>query len=115
MNNGWDLGVWWAKSFYAGVLKCGPRPFALAQATRLYSALISSSNKGCELSVTGLHQYSAGQEGSHHTQAHTRIRQTYKKQSSREKARMRRRGGRREEEEGITCPTNRSLGHCSGG
>lgn len=53
--------------FYAVVLKCGPGPFALAQATRLASALISSSNKGCKLSVTGLHQYSAGLEGSHHT------------------------------------------------
>lgn len=71
MNNGWDLGVWWAKSFHAGVLKCGPRPFALAEATGRCSALISVRNKGCELSVTGLHQYSAVLEGSHHMQACT--------------------------------------------
>lgn len=95
MNNGWDLGVRWAKSFYAGVLKCGPRPFALAQATSRRSALISSCNKGCELSVTGLHQYSAGLEGSHHTQACTRIRQTYKQQS-RERENERKRGQGRE-------------------
>ena len=37
VNNGWDLRVWWAKSFYARVLKCSPGPFALAQATGLSS------------------------------------------------------------------------------
>lgn len=48
MNNGWDLGVQWAKSFYGGVLKCGPRPFALAEATSRCSALTSSCDKGCD-------------------------------------------------------------------
>lgn len=71
MNNGWDLGVWWAKSFYAEVLKCGPGAFALAEAA-------GRCNKGCDGT---LHQYSAGLEGSHHTQAHECIRQWYKQQN----------------------------------
>ena len=71
VNNGWDLGVWCAKSFYAEVLKCGPRPFALAEAT-------DRCNKGCDGT---LHQYSGGLEGSHHTQARGHIRQRYKQQN----------------------------------
>lgn len=101
VNNGWDLGVWWAKSFYAEVLKCGPRPFALAEAT-------DRCNKGHDGTQ---HQYSGGLEGSHHTQACGRIRQRYKQQN---RARERKwEGG--VQKEGITCPTNRSFGHCSNG
>lgn len=48
VNNGWDLRVWWAKSFYAGVLKCGPRPFALAEATSRCFTLAGGCNKGCD-------------------------------------------------------------------
>lgn len=71
MNNGWDLGVWRAKSFYAEVLKCGPRPFALAEAT-------DRCNKGRDGT---LRQYSRGLEGSNHTQARGRFRRSYKQRN----------------------------------
>lgn len=71
VNNGWDLGVEWAKSFHAGVLKCGPRPFALAHATSRCSALTDSSNKGCDSAAS---VFSGARRVTSHTQACTNIR-----------------------------------------
>lgn len=99
MNNGWDLGVWWAKSFLCRGPKVWPQAVCLGRSNRLSLAVAIKA-------ATVLHQYSAGLEGSHRTQACTAHRADIQAAKNSEKRERKERGGRRAKEEGITCPTN---------